>query len=104
MIYSLDKGRVLVPQWGLTEEMRRQAPWGLADEWLAAGKVLTDPVHGDIHLNQLEVAVVDSSSFQRLRRIHQLGTVPLVYPGATHSRFSHSLGALRVVQDLFDIV
>ena len=42
--------------------------------------------------------------FQRLRRIRQLGMVHLVYPGATHTRFSHALGALRVVQDLLDII
>lgn len=61
-------------------------------------------MHGDIHLNALEVAIVDTPPFQRLRKVRQLGTTYLVYPGATHTRFSHSLGALKVVQDLVDIV
>ena len=40
---------------------------------------------------------------QRLRRVRQLGTTHLVYPGATHTRFSHALGTLRAAQDLMDI-
>ncbi len=93
-----------MPQWGLDSELRKSAPWGIPETWLAAGKVITDPIHGDIYLSRLEQAIVDSSPFQRLRRIRQLGTVHLVYPGATHTRFAHALGALRIVQDLLDIV
>jgi HD superfamily phosphohydrolase len=94
-----------VPKWGLTAAMRRTEPWGLAeDPWLLPGKVITDPVHGDIYLTELEVRIVDSPAFQRLRKVRQLGFTHLVYPGATHTRFAHSLGALRVVQDLMDIV
>ena len=84
--------------------MRRTRPWDLPEECLRPGKVITDPVHGDIYLNALEVAIVDTPPFQRLRKVRQLGTTYLVYPGATHTRFSHSLGALKVVQDLVDIV
>lgn len=91
-----------MPNWGLTPEMREARPWGLSADLLGPGKTITDPVHGDIHLTKLEVAVVDSGPFQRLRRVKQLGNTHLVYPGATHSRFSHSLGALRVAQDLLD--
>jgi HD superfamily phosphohydrolase len=83
--------------------MRRARPWGLPPEVLAPGKVITDPIHGDVYLTRLEQAIVDSPPFQRLRRVRQLGTTHLVYPGATHTRFAHSLGALRVVQDLFDV-
>lgn len=93
-----------MPQWGLTREMRRAEPWGIPEHWLEAGKVVTDPVHGDIYVTRLERAVLDSSPLQRLRRIRQLATVHWVYPGATHTRFSHVLGTLRVVQDIFDIV
>lgn len=93
-----------MPQWGLTDTQRRAQPWGIPPEWLSASKVNTDPIHGDIYLTRLEQAVVDSPPFQRLRRIRQLGMVHLVYPGATHTRFSHALGALRVVQDLLDII
>jgi HD superfamily phosphohydrolase len=93
-----------MPQWGLTDTQRRAQPWGIPPEWLEPSKVNTDPIHGDIYLTKLEQAIVDSPPFQRLRRIRQLGMVHLVYPGATHTRFSHALGALRVVQDLLDIV
>lgn len=93
-----------MPQWGLTDIQRRAQPWGIPPSWLEASKVNTDPIHGDIYLTKLEQAIVDSPPFQRLRRIRQLGMVHLVYPGATHTRFSHALGALRVVQDLLDII
>jgi HD superfamily phosphohydrolase len=66
--------------------------------------VITDPIHGDVHLNVLETACVDSPPFQRLRRVKQLGETHLVYPGAVHSRFSHSLGASRLAQHLLDRV
>ncbi len=91
-----------MPAWGLDEKQRETQPWGLPAAVLAPGKVVTDPVHGDIHLNRLEVAIADSGAFQRLRRVRQLGTTHLVYPGATHSRFSHSLGAVHVAQQLLD--
>lgn len=93
-----------MPQWGLTKELRETEPWGIPEAWLKPSKIVTDPVHGDIYLSKLECALVDSPPFQRLRRIRQLGTVHLVYPGATHTRFSHALGSLRVVQDLLDII
>jgi HD superfamily phosphohydrolase len=69
-------------------------------EWLDAllteNKTIRDQVHGDIILNVAECAVIDTQIFQRLRRIKQLGTVDLVFPGAEHSRFQHSLGTLHV--------
>lgn len=63
-------------------------------------KTVRDPVHGDILWNHLESSVIDTNSFQRLRRIRQLGTAHFVYPGAEHSRFGHSLGALHIAQVL----
>jgi HD superfamily phosphohydrolase len=92
-----------MPQWGLDTAMRQSNPWGLPERWLTPGKVITDPIHGDVYLTALEQALVDAAPFQRLRRVKQLSTTHLVYPGATHTRFAHSLGALRVVQDLFDV-
>jgi HD superfamily phosphohydrolase len=91
-----------MPGWGLTEAMRDAKPWKLPADVLEPGKVITDPIHGDVYLTLLEQAVVDSRAFQRLRRVRQLGTTHLVYPGATHTRFAHSLGALRVAQNLLD--
>jgi HD superfamily phosphohydrolase len=93
-----------MPDWGLSKEQRRTRPWGLPEAVLRPAKVFTDPVHGDIHLNRLELACVDSPPFQRLRRIRQLGETHLVYPGAVHTRYSHSLGALRLTQHLLDRV
>lgn len=57
------------------------------------GKLLRDAVHGDIELGPLEIELVDTTEFQRLRGIKQLGTAYLVYPSATHTRFEHCLGA-----------
>jgi HD superfamily phosphohydrolase len=84
--------------------MREAGPWGIGEFLLAPGKTITDPVHGDIFLTKLETSVIDSGPFQRLRRVKQLGNTHLVYPGATHTRFSHALGALRVAQDLLDTI
>jgi len=59
-------------------------------------KVIRDPIHGDIFLNELEVKVMDSPGFQRLRRIKQLGMTYLVYPSANHTRFEHSIGSTHI--------
>jgi HD superfamily phosphohydrolase len=93
-----------MPKWGITDEQRETRPWGLEPGLLAPAKVVTDPVHGDVFVNVLEAKLLDSPPMQRLRRVRQLGTTHLVYPAATHSRFSHSLGALRAAQDLLDAV
>lgn len=52
-----------------------------------------DPIHGSIPIDDWVLPIVDSAGFQRLRRVQQLGTAHLVYPGAHHRRFEHSLGA-----------
>jgi uncharacterized protein len=88
--------------WGFTKKMRETEPFGLPDSELRPGKVVADPVHGDVGLTRLEMRVVNSRPFQRLRRVRQLGSTHLVYPGATHTRFSHSLGTVRTVQLLLD--
>src|SRR5262245_30596762 len=93
-----------MPKWGLTPEQRATRPWGLPPEALLPAKTITDPIHGDIYVTALENRVIDSAPLQRLRRVRQLGTTHLVYPGATHTRFSHSLGALRSAQNLIDAV
>lgn len=59
-------------------------------------KTIRDPIHGDIELSQVEQAVVDSWEMQRLRRIKQLSFCSLVYPGANHTRFEHSLGTMHL--------
>ena len=91
-------------KFGLTEAQRQTRPWDLPAELLVPAKTITDPIHGDIYILKLELLILDSPPMQRLRRIRQLGTTHLVYPGATHTRFSHSLGALRTAQNLLDAV
>jgi len=58
--------------------------------------LIRDSLHGDIELTAAETAVLDCAAVQRMRGIKQLGTAYLVYPGATHSRFEHSLGTCAV--------
>ena len=55
-------------------------------------KQISDPIYGIIKLSEPVISIVDTREFQRLRRIKQLGTVYLTYPGANHTRFEHSLG------------
>ena len=62
------------------------------------GKVIRDPVWGYIDIPQPLLAVVDTKEFQRLRNITQLGYVHLVYPGARHTRFEHSLGVYHLAK------
>lgn len=61
-----------------------------------------DPVHGTISLSDGETAVVDSPEFQRLRSIKQLGFADVSFPGATHTRFLHSLGVCHLAGMVFD--
>jgi len=61
-------------------------------------KIVKDPVHGYLKLYEHELKVVDTAAFQRLRRIKQLSVADFVYPGATHTRFSHSLGVAHVIE------
>ena len=64
------------------------------------GKEFNDAVWTTVVLRPLEVLVLDSPVLQRLRHIHQLGVVHLVYPSATHSRLEHSIGTVHQVSRL----
>lgn len=66
--------------------------------------VVRDPVHGNITLSPLEERIVDSEEFQRLRRIKQLALTCLVYPGAVHTRFEHSLGTMHLASSICDVL
>lgn len=57
---------------------------------------IKDPVHGYIRFTKVEKEVIDSPTFQRLRRIKQLACADLTYPGAIHTRFIHSLGTMYI--------
>ncbi len=68
----------------------------------ASGKVIRDPIHGDIVIKDKFVDLIDTPEFQRLRRISQLGLTNLLFPAAEHSRFSHSIGTYHIMQLLID--
>jgi len=59
-------------------------------------KTLSDPVYGTIQMTDLEIRVLDTPTFQRLRRVSQLGLTELVFPSAGFSRFTHSIGVCHL--------
>jgi len=71
-----------------------------------AQKIIRDPVHDvvafqiDQPLDALLFRLLNAAEFQRLRRILQLGMAHLAYPGATHSRYSHSLGVMQTARQI----
>ena len=65
---------------------------------------IRDPIHGSILLTADELALVETPVFQRLRGIKQLGFTDHAFPGATHTRFAHSLGAMEMATRMFDAV
>ena len=65
---------------------------------------IRDPIHVFVRLDDDEMKVLDSKPVQRLRQIHQLAMSYLVYPGATHRRFEHSLGVMELAGQVFDVV
>ncbi|MBO0687324.1 MAG: HD domain-containing protein, partial [Candidatus Dormibacteraeota bacterium] len=65
---------------------------------MSGATVLRDSIWGDIELGERELALIDTPAFQRLRGVRQLGFTDLVYPGARHSRFEHSLGVAHLAE------
>lgn len=71
---------------------------------------IRDPIHGLIVFSnnkqndKLAWDLIDAKEFQRLRRIKQLGFSELVYPGATHTRFSHSIGVFHMTRAIIDVL
>ena len=57
---------------------------------------LRDALHGSIQIYSHEIQIIDSAYFQRLRHIKQLGFGEYSFPGATHNRYIHSLGAMEI--------
>lgn len=67
------------------------------------GKIVNDPVYGFIRFPEAEILqLIDHKWFQRLRYIRQMGPAHLVYPGAVHTRFHHSLGAVHLMGKALD--
>ncbi|WBX88491.1 HD domain-containing protein [Achromobacter mucicolens] len=73
-----------------------------------AGKIIKDPIHGAIEFEgEAELylkSMLSDLSFQRLRRVKQLGFADFVFPSATHSRFAHSLGVYAVTKRMLAVV
>ncbi|MEO6708457.1 MAG: HD domain-containing protein, partial [Planctomycetota bacterium] len=66
--------------------------------------VVRDPVHGDVYLTHEELCVLDTREMQRLRGVKQLGSAYLVFPGAMHARFDHSIGTLHQAQRMIEAI
>jgi HD superfamily phosphohydrolase len=71
-----------------------------------AERVYRDPLHGSISFDrkteEFVIELIDTREFQRLRRIRQLGAASLVFHGAEHSRFVHSIGVAFLAKKIFD--
>jgi len=74
----------------------------MVKDFLYSDKKIYDSVHGFIPFDEFEKELIDTLAFQRLHYIHQLGIAYLVYPGATHTRFEHSLGVMHLATMMFE--
>ena len=74
----------------------------MPDETEYRAKRIADPIHGTIGLSQLEVELLSTQAFQRLRNVKQLGLAHLVFPGADYSRLSHSIGVNHVTARILE--
>ncbi len=61
---------------------------------------IKDSIFGDIKLDKDQQKIVNDPNFQRLRYIKQTGFLYLVYPGANHTRFEHSIGTMNLTKDI----
>ena len=66
--------------------------------------IVKDCIYRFIKVPSLCEKFIDTPEFQRLRRVRQLGLVPLVYPSVTHTRFEHSLGVMHLAGKAYDSV
>jgi uncharacterized protein len=62
-------------------------------------ETLRDPLWNNIRVDELTLTLIDTEVFQRLRYVRQLGLAYLVYPGATHTRFEHAVGAYHLARN-----
>ena len=61
-------------------------------------EILRDPLWNNVRVDELTLQLIDTDVFQRLRYVRQLGLAYLVYPGATHTRFEHAVGAYHLAR------
>lgn len=66
-------------------------------------KIIRDPIHGYISINDIDLKFIDTSTFQRLRRVKQSGCYT-VYPSSNHTRFEHSIGVMHLSARVFETV
>lgn len=67
-------------------------------------KIIRDSIHGNIKIKDFFIELINSPELQRLYNIKQLGLAHLVFPGAHHSRFEHSLGSYYIASELSDSI
>jgi len=67
-------------------------------------KIVRDPIHGDIRINGCLLELLEAPEVQRLHSIKQLGFAHLVFPGAHHTRFEHSLGSSAIATRIAEIL
>ncbi len=67
-------------------------------------EIIRDPLWDNVRVDAVALALVDTPVFQRLRYVRQLGLAYLVYPGATHTRFEHALGAYHLAGVTLDML
>ena len=65
---------------------------------------IRDALHGHITLNENERAFIQDKNMQRLRHVSQFGFASLVYPGANHTRFEHSIGTMHITKEMLSQV
>ncbi|MGI6427994.1 MAG: HD domain-containing protein [Natronincolaceae bacterium] len=65
---------------------------------------IRDPIYGFIEMDSWERDIIDHPAFQRLRRIKQLAWTDMVYPGAVHTRFEHSLGVMHLATKMYESI
>ena len=63
---------------------------------------IRDPVHGSIHILDEEIPIITHNFFKRLRNIKQLGFSEYIFPGATHTRYIHSIGVMDIGRRVFE--
>jgi len=74
----------------------------MVQDFLKTDHKIYDSLHGFIRFGSVEKSIINSMPFQRLHQIHQLGAAFLVFPGATHSRFQHSLGVMELATRVYE--
>jgi len=65
-------------------------------------KIICDNAHGSVGISKIEQKIINPRTFQRLKKINHLGLANLVFPGAEHSRFAHSIGVMHLMSLMID--